>query len=558
LKRLDSNSLESFIAASIELRERSGEFIHWLADEIMQAPPRIVGCTSVFSQHTASLAILRELKQRDPSIVTVIGGANCESQMGLTTQRKFDWLDYTVSGEADEFIAEFFQSLLAGNRPGTQNDLPYGVLTEEVRSGWFPGTVVPRATTTILDEVETPDYRDYFATLEHVPETKTFFRPSLLFETSRGCWWGYKNSCTFCGLNGIGKEHRTKSDDRIYEEVHALYEMYGLKNLEATDNILAPKFFRNLLPRIASSPVDFRLFFEVKSNLSREQVQLLHKAGVIWVQPGIENLHSKVLALMNKGCKGWENIRFLKYCLEYGVRPSWNILWGFPNEKEEWYRETAAILPGLVHLPGPGQMIQIRYDRFSHYHQNQKRYGIKLTAPETMRYIYPTLDRVELDEITYFFDEEGRNRVNSTPFLQCLFLNEGIEKMKPTVNLWISALYNEDLPVLEEEVVGASLVITDTRPVAEKSEHRFHGARRRLYESLRDGLTHRETAEFGRTEQIPEEMFRAYIDEFIQQRLVLDSDGVYLSLSVPKSRPDFPRLTDYPGGYNENELERMK
>jgi radical SAM superfamily enzyme YgiQ (UPF0313 family) len=41
----------------------------------------------------------------------------------------------------------------------------------------------------------------------------------LLFEASRGCWWGAKHHCTFCGLNGLSMTFRSKSADRAYSEI---------------------------------------------------------------------------------------------------------------------------------------------------------------------------------------------------------------------------------------------------------------------------------------------------------------------------------------------------
>ena len=47
------------------------------------------------------------------------------------------------------------------------------------------------------------DYDDFLASLRSkCPDTE----PELLFETSRGCWWGERLHCTFCGLNGTTDE----------------------------------------------------------------------------------------------------------------------------------------------------------------------------------------------------------------------------------------------------------------------------------------------------------------------------------------------------------------
>src|SRR5205807_8166536 len=125
--------------------------------------------------------------------------------------------------------------------------------------------------------------------------------PSLLFETSRGCWWGAKSHCTFCGLNGGAMAFRSKSSGRVMEELNYLVDKWHIDQVEAVDNILDMKYSNNVLPALALSPRPVHLFYEVKANLTRKQVQMLQRAGVRRIQPGIESLSDHVLQLMRKG-----------------------------------------------------------------------------------------------------------------------------------------------------------------------------------------------------------------------------------------------------------------
>ena len=51
-----------------------------------------------------------------------------------------------------------------------------------------------------LDKLPYPDYDDYVLTQKQL---NLVFPgdPALHIEGSRGCWWGQKHQCTFCGLN---------------------------------------------------------------------------------------------------------------------------------------------------------------------------------------------------------------------------------------------------------------------------------------------------------------------------------------------------------------------
>jgi len=112
-------------------------------------------------------------------------------------------------------------------------------------------------------------------------------------------------------------------------------------------------YHKTLLPALAADTSTRRIFYEIKANVSRAQVAALVDAGIMWVQPGIESLHSEVLALMDKGIQGWQNVQLLKWARELGLRLSWSILWGFPGEKDDWYEDMAEWLPALAHLHGP-------------------------------------------------------------------------------------------------------------------------------------------------------------------------------------------------------------
>src|SRR5262249_41642561 len=99
-------------ARCLKLRARAPDFVDWAIDTILAHKPTIVGCTSTFQQHVPSLALLRRLRERAPQIVTLMGGANCETLMGRTTHAAFPWVDYVVSGEADGLVAPLCRTIL--------------------------------------------------------------------------------------------------------------------------------------------------------------------------------------------------------------------------------------------------------------------------------------------------------------------------------------------------------------------------------------------------------------------------------------------------------------
>ena len=57
---------------------------------------------------------------------------------------------------------------------------------------------------------------------------------------------------------------------------------------------------------------------------------------------------------MRKGVSGLQNIQTLKWCVEIGLRPSWNYLWGFAGESRDDFERLAAMVPLLTHLMRSG------------------------------------------------------------------------------------------------------------------------------------------------------------------------------------------------------------
>ena len=116
------------------------------------------------------------------------------------------------------------------------------------------------------------------------------------------------------------------------------------------DNILPHSYFRTVLPRLAEELPPVRIFYETKSNLNLEQVQLLRRAGVDRIQPGIEALSSSLLRRMKKGVLARQNLALLRYARAPGLALTWNLLCEFPGDQREDYEATLALIPLIHHL----------------------------------------------------------------------------------------------------------------------------------------------------------------------------------------------------------------
>lgn len=386
------------------MRRHVEPFLGDCLDTVPWGDYTFVGFTSVFQQNIASLALAARVKRRHPDVTIAFGGANWEDTMGAALQAQFPFVDLAFSGEADLS----FPAVLEARREGRPVAGIRGV-TAAAAGGMAAPSGPERVH--VLDDLPVPDYDAYFEQ-HRASENGRIVTPTLLVETARGCWWGEKSHCTFCGLNGSTMAFRSKSVDRAVGEILELHDHYGAHSISVVDDILDMRYFRSVLPRLAEADRGLDIFWEIKANLTREQIRILRDAGVLSVQPGIESLSDHVLKLMRKGTTGLRNIELLKWCREYGVKPYWNMLYGFPGETAADYERILSLLPAVWHLHAPTGYGPIRLDRFSPYHADPASFGmvnVRPMAPFT--YLYP-FDRASLMDIAYYFDfdyDDGRS-----------------------------------------------------------------------------------------------------------------------------------------------------
>lgn len=367
------------------------------AEGLLIDQPRVLGFSSSFQQNVASLALARAVRRRrSPAEVTIVfGGANCEDDMGQAIADNFSYVDRVVSGEAEATIVRLAHEILKerSSRQDEERGAPpvLGHNPSRFTVGKRPETI---------EELPLPNFGDYFAA---VARTERVTVTHLIAESARGCWWGEKSQCTFCGLNGNGMAFRSKSPARVVRELRELAGRHGIRRFVMTDNILDTRRLQRVVPLLRDAELE--IFYEIKSNLRREQVLAMASAGIRWVQPGIESLDSEVLRLINKGCTKLKNIQLIKWCLEAGVKPMWSILYGFPGESAEALLGMAELCGLLAHLPAPMHAAPFQMHRFSPYHRNAESYGLtRVRAHSAYAYAYPCLPPLQRDRLAYVFD----------------------------------------------------------------------------------------------------------------------------------------------------------
>jgi len=370
-----------------------------------------------------------------------------------------------VSGEADQVFAELAVRAVRGEPTA---GIP-GVITQASVAG--PAGLGPAPTApavTDLDALPYPDYTDFFAQFERSAFGKSW-QPSVFVETSRGCWWGERMHCTFCGLNGATMAFRSKSAPRALDELTHLATSYPGCDIQVVDNILDLKYFKTLLPALAERKLNVSLFYETKSNLKKEQVRMLRDSGVLTIQPGIESFSSNVLKLMKKGVTGLQNIQLLKWCKEIGVEPIWYFLMGFPGESPDDYFDMAAMSARVCHLPKPSGVNVVRLDRFSpNFNQSGQLGFTKLRPLPFYEFLYDLPEPV-LHNLAYYFAYDYKVPQHVARYA---------DPLVKSVHAWTTTWKHSELVSID---LDDRLFLLDTRPRAQAPVSVLTGEDRELY-----------------------------------------------------------------------------
>jgi ribosomal peptide maturation radical SAM protein 1 len=397
----------------------------WLtgwADEIARHDATLIGFTCMFDQTIASLAMARLVRERSSQKLLVLGGYAVRAPTAQMIIRSSPWIDAICDGEGEVTVVKL-ATAAAGEIP--LSAVPG--ITFRSASGELVTTPPPPAVD--LNANPAPNYDDYFADIrrlseEHLVDVTASYLP---IENSRGCWWGAKSHCVFCGIRNEDMAYRAMDSSRVLAVMGHLNERYGTNCFRFSDYIMPMQYFTMLLPELARRGRPYHLVAEMKANIREDQFVLLGQAGFVEVQLGIESFSSAVLRKMCKGVSAVQNVYDLVLGRRVGVRVLYNLLYGFPDDDLAEYERMAALLPSLIHLDPPISCVPVQITRFAPLQTHPGRFGIDEADPEPCYDLVFSRDFLEqtgfdISDYCYYFLRPFEN----SPRLQRIY--ESIEK----------------------------------------------------------------------------------------------------------------------------------
>lgn len=535
-----------FFAAALESKRKGLEqFLDQLIIKYRLHEADLIGFTSLFNQNLPILALARRIKLINPDVPIIMGGANCESPMGEELIRQFEDIDYVFSGKALQSFPDFVAAMVAEDRAAMEEiDGVFckGNLAQIGYSPVSPGIhsrkkVHTHGRESISNEMVPLDYEGYLDALGEVLE-ELGLSPFLLYETSRGCWWGEKAHCTFCGLNGESMTFRSLENGQTLQFLKDFFAQYypRVKDFSATDNIMPKSILESVYAHL-DLPEDLSIFYEVKSDLSLGELVEMKRSRINRIQPGIESFDSRTLKQMRKGTTGTANINLLRQSHETGITCYWNILIGFPGESGSAYQKYLESIPSLYHLAPPEGAFWVRFDRYSPYFTDQEGFGIALKPMDFYRFLYPDMEEAALYNIAYFFDD-------ATPDAEYKqFVREYAAPMDQLIQAW-KAKHSHQAGNLFPELYfqPCETLIYDSRG-DEVVEHQITPLQKQMLETLSKAQSLGKLKSHFDTG--PSSTFDQELEDLIEKGLVFhENRRSFVSLVCHKQEPD-PSLSDW-------------
>jgi radical SAM superfamily enzyme YgiQ (UPF0313 family) len=289
--------------------------------ELGKRNPDVVGVTAATRLYNSALEIIKITKEVHPNCVTILGGSHVTFWNEKALQ-DCPQLDIVVRREGEYTLLEIAQRMTAGK---SYQDV-IGTTTRK-DSGFAVNPDRPYIEN--LDELPFP--ARHLWDLEAIRKAEDMF----YLTTTRGCvYW-----CEFCAaVRMFGRKYRMRSVKNVVDELEYLYKTYGGKYYTFCDDAFTVDQTRTgeLCSEIKKRELQIQWNCGTRVDMvTKELLQKMKDAGCVSVWFGVESGSQKVLDDMHKGISTEQTVRTVSWVRELGLRPTPNVLLGFPGETKE-------------------------------------------------------------------------------------------------------------------------------------------------------------------------------------------------------------------------------
>ena len=313
--------------------------------------PDIVGSTAVTMNVKKALSILKDFRDVNPELVTMIGGphATFDAEGMLACSH----IDYVIRGEGEVTTAELLKALDSGG----STELIKGISYRK------NGKIIHNENRPFIEDINTLPYpaRD----LVQISKYRALNFPVNMM-TSRGCPY----SCIFCvGHRMVGNRVRYFDVNRVVDEFEMLSKL-GFNQINIVDDLFTShkKRCMEICDVIIARGINhtWSAFARVDT-VHEDLLEKLAAAGCRSLCFGIESGNQEILDRIKKRTTLDTCRKAAGLCRKTGVEPMASYILGLPGETEETVRKTFEFaeemaIPYAFHIlaPFPGTEVRIK------------------------------------------------------------------------------------------------------------------------------------------------------------------------------------------------------
>ena len=343
--------------------------------------PNLVLITAPFPGNVyGAFRIAQSIKQRHPSIVTVLGGGYCNTELrAMNEPRIFVYFDFITLDAGERPLLALIEHL-QDKRPLDQLVRTY---TRERQYVDFKEPDIA------FSESGTPTYAglpldDYLSVLDMLNPMHRLWSDGRWnkLTVAHGCYW---KKCSFCDVNlDYISRYDLATTDVLLERIQSQIRETGQTGFHFVDEAAPPKALKSLATALLQRKLDISWWGNIRFEKSFDArlCRLLAESGCIAVTGGLEVASDRLLKLMKKGVSVEQVARVTRAFSDAGILVHAYLMYGFPTQTVQ---DTVDALEYVRQLFAAGCIHSGFFHRFtctvhSPVAKHPEQYGVTLSA----------------------------------------------------------------------------------------------------------------------------------------------------------------------------------
>jgi radical SAM superfamily enzyme YgiQ (UPF0313 family) len=351
-------------------------------ETLSQYRPTLLLITAPFPGNVyGAFRIAQSAKKANPSIVTVLGGGYCNTELrSMNEPRVFDYFDFMTLDAGERPLLALIEHL--------QNERPLDRLVRTyTRKLQYVDFKEPDIA---FSESGKPTYAglplgDYLSLLDMLNPMHRLWSDGRWnkLTVAHGCYW---KKCSFCdvSLDYISR-YDLATTEVLIGRIESLIQETGQTGFHFVDEAAPPKALKSLANALLQRKLDISWWGNIRFEKSFDAglCRLLADSGCIAVTGGLEVASDRLLKLMKKGVSVEQVARVTRALSDAGILVHAYLMYGFPTQTAQ---DTVDALEYVRQLFAAGCIQSGFFHRFtctvhSPVGKHPQHYGVTLYPP---------------------------------------------------------------------------------------------------------------------------------------------------------------------------------